>query len=889
MQAGEREPSTPIVGRSAERERALAALTADPPGHVLVVAGPAQGSTTFARLAARASGRPVRELRCDPAARRVPLGVLAPLVAGADDVPADGPGEVARLVSAVLGDTTEAPVVVVDGAEDLDDRSALVVAHAADAGASLVLVVRRASRLPRPVAAWRRSATVTEIELGPIDDSTVARLAADRLGGPVEPVVVRALTRLVGGAPAAIVDVLGTAREQGTVERYALVWRQVRPLTLPPVLHARVDVVLDRLGAGPRRVVDVLAVARELPASLLEALVDPRHLQRVDDAGLLAHRATPTGDHVAIADPLVRSSALGRLSPTALRRLATTVRSALSDPPTASGSADEVLLRARLGLHAGSRIDPGTGLDAARLAIERGEAELGEQLCRAVLAHDDDLETRILLGELLTTLGRSQEAERLLADVDPATTEHRALVVGVRATNLAYHLEAVDDALDLIDRTVADLGESPWSAELVGLRGVITLMQGRPREALELVAPFLAEGTGRHFCEAATAAGPSLVVLGCHLDAAELAQRAFEERLRLGDQLMLASHGLHALIRSFALSAAGRFEEADLLAGLVMDAAVELGDRDAQMWAGIMAGRSLLDQGRLEEAYATFDAAAAAATDVNLVPHLGWARGGAVLAAAQLGDLVAVRHAIDALDACPPTELGLMAPELVRARAWAEVARGDLRHAATLLGHAADLARGTGEAGLELLALHDLVRLGRTERSSRLAEVGEAVQGELPATRVAHGAALAASDPIELMAVAQRFEALGALLLAAEAANHARWTHEQRGERSAAERCRSLVVRLRARSPRATTPALDLRPGVSDLTAREREVGALAATGMPSKEIAARLGVSVRTVDNLLQRVYRKLGVSGRDTLRTEWGEGGWSLLNPPSSPTGAP
>jgi DNA-binding CsgD family transcriptional regulator len=57
-------------------------------------------------------------------------------------------------------------------------------------------------------------------------------------------------------------------------------------------------------------------------------------------------------------------------------------------------------------------------------------------------------------------------------------------------------------------------------------------------------------------------------------------------------------------------------------------------------------------------------------------------------------------------------------------------------------------------------------------------------------------------------------------------------------------------------------------PAVSaELTAREREIAALAAGGLTSREVAERLVVSVRTVDNHLQRVYRKLGVSRRGEL----------------------
>ena len=37
---------------------------------------------------------------------------------------------------------------------------------------------------------------------------------------------------------------------------------------------------------------------------------------------------------------------------------------------------------------------------------------------------------------------------------------------------------------------------------------------------------------------------------------------------------------------------------------------------------------------------------------------------------------------------------------------------------------------------------------------------------------------------------------------------------------------------------------------------------------MPNREVAERLDISVRTVDNLLQRIYDKLGVRRRKELR---------------------
>ncbi|MFD0632793.1 response regulator transcription factor [Catenulispora yoronensis] len=53
----------------------------------------------------------------------------------------------------------------------------------------------------------------------------------------------------------------------------------------------------------------------------------------------------------------------------------------------------------------------------------------------------------------------------------------------------------------------------------------------------------------------------------------------------------------------------------------------------------------------------------------------------------------------------------------------------------------------------------------------------------------------------------------------------------------------------------------------SRLTPREREV-VLLAPSASTPQIAARLGLSPRTVSNYLQRAYDKLGLTGRADLR---------------------
>jgi DNA-binding CsgD family transcriptional regulator len=118
-----------------------------------------------------------------------------------------------------------------------------------------------------------------------------------------------------------------------------------------------------------------------------------------------------------------------------------------------------------------------------------------------------------------------------------------------------------------------------------------------------------------------------------------------------------------------------------------------------------------------------------------------------------------------------------------------------------------------------------------------------------------------------LTGAADDFEALGAMLLAAEAAAGAAEAHSRAGEpRAAAAALRRSSV-LAATCEGASTPGLLHAEAAVPLSGREREIVMLAARGMASKDIAERLYLSVRTVNNHLQHAYAKLGVASRAGL----------------------
>jgi DNA-binding CsgD family transcriptional regulator len=67
--------------------------------------------------------------------------------------------------------------------------------------------------------------------------------------------------------------------------------------------------------------------------------------------------------------------------------------------------------------------------------------------------------------------------------------------------------------------------------------------------------------------------------------------------------------------------------------------------------------------------------------------------------------------------------------------------------------------------------------------------------------------------------------------------------------------------------------------GIDRLTPREREVVVLIARGYTYKETAADLGISVKTLENHMHNIFRKLGVASRHELTTQAYEDGF--VNP--------
>jgi DNA-binding CsgD family transcriptional regulator len=165
--------------------------------------------------------------------------------------------------------------------------------------------------------------------------------------------------------------------------------------------------------------------------------------------------------------------------------------------------------------------------------------------------------------------------------------------------------------------------------------------------------------------------------------------------------------------------------------------------------------------------------------------------------------------------------------------------------------------------------LHLAVRLGTSPPVvlDGLTAIAGDAESELPTLQRDHVLALARQDAIRLEGIAERFDELGLWLGAAESAARAARLYGEAGRRTASARSSRRSRELADRCEGATTPGLRLAAPRQPLSRRETEVARLAAGGLSNAEIAARLVLSVRTVESHLYNVFAKTGVDQRDAL----------------------
>jgi DNA-binding CsgD family transcriptional regulator len=880
----------PLVGRVgelAELERLLG--PGGGPGGVALFGDAGVGKTRLVAEvvdARRADGMAVEWVRATEAAKNIPLGSFAHLLAPADD--AHLPDDLLHLALAGLRERSgdASLVLAVDDAHLLDESSvALLHLAVTQSNVQVLVSVRTAEPLPPGLVGLWKDELLVRLDVAPLTRDATEQLVLAMVGGALDRDPERAASstrRRDGSIPASLQDRIWRLSRGNPLFVRELVTAAVERrsggggsgrILLPAEgprerLQELVEERLRLLEPAWREALEMVAVGEQVPLEAIERVADPRDLEALERRGLV-EIVTPGGaTTVQVAHPLY-GEVLASSLPSLRRR--TVIRELI-------GAVDDLDQFDRLRL-ATWRLESGLPGEAeqllplAREALGRLDHRLAERLARAA-GGTGRPDAGLVLAEALSGEGRIADAEAVLAELRPADPEDVARVAIARASELFLHLDRSAEAFDVLQAADAELvGHPAWQADCRSVMAQMLMFSLRLPEAGAIADDLLADESAPETARL-RAATVILTVRGAEgrLDAglalldADLHATAWRHRrdVPFGDiQLRMA--------RFQGLYWAGRFRELD--AYTADNLGIEL-EQPPPSLRGILAGfrgGALLARGHATAALAALQRSSRMLAESDWFGQRPLAEAMRARAAVFAGNLDVADEAIRAADAAYAADMRRGArtlPYIELSRAWLLAAQGEVGDAASrCLALATAMEHVVKPLAVEVL--HAAVRLGRAaDVVDPIERLGAAVDGPFVDVAARHARALAQGDGALLAAVADEFEGLGADLLAAEAQRAAENAHRRQGRGGSASVAARRVDELLRRCGNPRSPALEMTvPMGEPLTGREREVALLAARGRTSPQIAATLYLSVRTVDTHLSRVYRKLMIDGRHEL----------------------
>ena len=766
---------------------------------------------------------------------------------------------------------SERITLVVDDVNHLDEPSIGMLDHLLQGGHVRLAATIRAGE-PNVDALdelWSRF-DVREVVLEglPVDDCAV--IVERLLGGPVSPASIGHLTDAAQGNPLLLRELVLDAVENGTLQQFDDGWQLLRQQEVATqAIGDRTRLCVQRrvarLGPDEQDLVTLLAVAGDIqpeivPAHLTAALksLEARRIAsvRADRPGEWSARL----DHPLLAEVVLRDMT-GSTRRDALRRLVAYTRQTVLGSPGAA---------TRLALWAEASGDPLTAaewLRATNEAVTAFDHDAASRWARRAAAIEPDSHAaHLALGAILRHQGRLTEAAREFeaAESCAVSDDEVATAAIEHGTLVALQLGRPGDAVAALHEAEARVVGRDHARSLRSEAAVLGTLLGTFDEVL--FAP--ADEADHDVSD-----GPIRWQLGLN----ELYSRTMVGRLRSIEDLTAST------LNHFASVEARRPHELDYVLGLqgvarLLRGEVDLGieelgpmvevRRDHGAYRGI--GAMVL-----AVLYGTACDPRARPTSIDAIEQHEWIDPlGTSPIALAIASMVAGATG-DIAEARALAERGEVGSEpwcsiwIGRARAQVDHLQGDDAAARAACATAAERALDTSHSSYAAVTAHDLVRYGDSARATELLdEVLPVVEGcAYVALLHRHARAVTRGDRDTLRGCADEFAAQGAPWLSAschhQLAELALSHDDQVGARRAVAAGDLAFDRLHPFRPPPS-------PVVADaLTLREREVVALAADGLTSGAIAARLGRSVRTVDNHLHRVYGKLELDGREDLRT--------------------
>lgn len=877
----------PMTGRTEQLEEIGRNYRAGAAGGV-VLHGPAGvGKTRLAEEVlsqAEHAGQPTARAVGHPSMASIPLGALAHLLP-ASLVGGLGVGDDERIglfhsaraeLRRMAGD--DRLVLLVDDLDLLDDTSVAVLVPLVVSRTVFLIGTVRTGRSPSPrLTGLQRDGHLTRLDLRPLGIDELGALLHRALDDPVSAAALDELARLSGGNLQVLTELLRGAKERGVLVHDRGTWQLVDRLPTTVALDELVDEHLADLDEAGLAVLELLAVCERFGLADLERRYGMVTLEALEAGGLVSVVVSGRRTAVRLAHPLYGEVLRARMPPLRLRR----IQHELADIVEGHGARrrEDVVQVALWRIAAGGRVAGDQLLQAARLALAGHDPHLAMRLVGA-WPQEDDTSTFAraeVLAEAHHQLGQLDEVERVVGTalaLELTDAERSSLSRRLAGTRFSSGRDLVG-ALAALDAAQALVRDPEQLGALQARRAVLLADAGRPAEALNVLDSIVVPDDALAHVELSAARAVSLLSVGRHDEAADLARRTAARHAALPGWQGRRGIAAHLVNEAHALAYSGRYAEARKLVEPAAEQARAANATGAWVWFEIVLAEIARDTGRGGEAIRRFAAAAGEAASSGQEAALVWAHVGVAQGHLLLGECGPAEEALARADAAGDSPVATSVATRERTRAWLEAGRGDLAAARSRLRDVLEVVQRDGVRTFESALLNDLVRFGQApETVERFRWLVEVVDGPLVRVHCGHAVAVAEGDVDGLRVVVDDYEGLDVLAYAAEAAAELAELHQQRGDgrRATAAMQRSGELALRAGGVR--TPPLARGVGLEPLTAREREVALLAAGGRSSRDIADRLHLSTRTVESHLARVYRKLGIGTRSELAAALGVG---------------
>lgn len=864
------------MGRHEELELIAEAMLTRP--GIVLAGAPGIGKTRLAYEAVEAAdtGRfVIRRAAATTATAPIPFGALAPLLPV--DLPAapDRPNLLRFAADAMLAGTEGRRLLLsIDDAQLLDETSAALVYQLAQSGRAFVLAcLRSGERAPGSITALWKEDLTPRLEVQALSEHETRDVLVAALGGEVDGATSRRLWQATRGNMLLLRELVDAGRAGGALTEVKGVWRWDGPWLVAPRLGELIAERVGRLDPAQQHVLELAAYGEPIGADLLAGLTDARTLVDLEAKGLLWTERSGDRAEVRLAHPLYGEMLRDRCPYLRAR----TIRRTLADAVQQTGARrkDDWLRIAGWRMDAAAPIEPDVLVAAARRAFAVLDLPLAERLARKALEEGGGAAAGEVLWRALFLDQRSDEAEKVmtsLADLPMPDAQRGEIAFGT-AYILFWGQDRIDDAFAVLRRARADIAEPFWHDEIDLLENVFWTLLGDTRRAAEGLAELFARPqlSPRTHAQALVLRGMVLCHTGRVTEAIDILDRAAEPISRWVHEVPWVAETRRAF-RTYALIFDGRLLEAESEAAAFYAHALESGwEFPVRLSCALQAhiarlrGRVLTAARWAREArrqYGRQPLSFFYNFVIGELAHDEALAGAAVTAAATLAEA----------DRRPLRGEALLQPWIELARPAVAAAGGNRAEAIELAGAAAGFARGQHAVPFEALALHDVVRLSTSRTAAllaaadRLAALAAVADAGLVGVLASHAAAVVRDDAEDLERTALSLIGMGADLLAAEAFARAATIYQDEGRTASARRLRTQVALLVDRCEGATTPVVtDLK--APQLTARERDIARLAVEGLSNQQIAERLVIAKRTVDNHLHQIYGKLGISGRADL----------------------